>query len=197
MKSLLIITIFIFSSIAYGQTHREEVEKFQKELNEFYKDKEKSPLTKKDRRRFRKHPFFPISDTFRIVAKLERVENSDTIEMKTTTKRLPKYQLYGIAHFTINDSSCTLNIYQSISLRETEEYKDYLFLPFQDQTNGKETYGGGRYLDLTIPKGDEIVIDFNQAYHPYCAYNYRYSCPIPPKENKLNIRIEAGVKLKK
>ncbi|MBP7982432.1 MAG: DUF1684 domain-containing protein, partial [Kaistella sp.] len=73
-------------------------------------------------------------------------------------------------------------------------YEDYLFLPFRDETNGKETYGGGKYIDLRIPDGNEIVIDFNQSYQPYCAYNaYDYSCPIVPEENFLPLRIEAGV----
>ena len=77
---------------------------------------------------------------------------------------------------------------------QTAGYEDYLFLPFRDETNGKETYGGGKYIDLRIPDGNEIVIDFNQSYQPYCAYNaYDYSCPIVPEENFLPLRIEAGV----
>ena len=78
---------------------------------------------------------------------------------------------------------------------KTPGYEDYLFLPFRDETNGTDTYGGGKYLDLRIPKGKEIVIDFNQSYQPYCAYNaYDYSCPIVPEENFLPVKIEAGVK---
>jgi uncharacterized protein (DUF1684 family) len=75
-----------------------------------------------------------------------------------------------------------------------EEYRDYLFLPFADLTNGEETYGGGRYLDLTIPTGNTILLDFNKAYNPYCAYNPKYSCPLVPKQNRLDIPIIAGVK---
>jgi uncharacterized protein len=74
------------------------------------------------------------------------------------------------------------------------EYKDYLFLPFTDLTNGVQTYQGGRYLDLRIPQGDEIVIDFNQSYNPYCAYSGRYSCPVVPSENHLDMEVLAGVK---
>ena len=69
-----------------------------------------------------------------------------------------------------------------------------MFLPFKDKTNGVETYGGGRYLDLTVPDGDSIVIDFNKAYNPYCHYNIEYSCPLVPRENKLLFSIKAGVK---
>lgn len=74
------------------------------------------------------------------------------------------------------------------------EYNDHLFLPFLDDTNGDATYGGGRYIDLRIPKNDIIKIDFNTAYNPYCAYNGKYSCPIVPSENYLPVKVEAGVK---
>ena len=75
------------------------------------------------------------------------------------------------------------------------EYKDYLFLPFTDLTNGTVTYGGGRYIGLRIPKsGNKIIIDFNQAYNPFCAYSGNYSCPIVPEENNLDVQVKAGVK---
>jgi uncharacterized protein (DUF1684 family) len=114
--------------------------------------------------------------------------------MLTTTSRLAKYVKYGEATFKLDGKEDQLNIYQSLSLREKPAYKDYLFLPFTDETSGKESYSGGRYIDLTIPKGNKIIIDFNKAYNPYCAYNHKYSCPIPPKGNHLNIAIKAGVK---
>jgi len=75
-----------------------------------------------------------------------------------------------------------------------EEYRDYLFLPFTDLTNGEQTYMGGRYLDLSIPEGDTIVLDFNRAYNPYCVYNKKYSCPLVPPVNALNTKISAGIK---
>ena len=79
-------------------------------------------------------------------------------------------------------------------LKKEKEYKDYLFLPFRDGTSRKESYGGGRFLDLKKPKGKTIHIDFNLAYNPYCAYSHRYTCPIPPPENELTIEIKAGEK---
>ena len=76
------------------------------------------------------------------------------------------------------------------------EFENYLFLPFNDTSNGKTTYGGGRFIDLEIPeKGSKTIsIDFNKAYNPLCAYNHKYSCPIPPAENNLSIEIPVGVK---
>jgi len=74
-------------------------------------------------------------------------------------------------------------------------YKNHIFIPFTDLTNGEETYGGGRYIDATIPKGKSITLDFNYSYNPYCHYTEGYNCPIPPKENFLDIKIKAGEKI--
>lgn len=114
--------------------------------------------------------------------------------MKTSTDRLPVYIKYGEAHFKLNKKDCVLNIYQNADLVKKEEYKDYLFLPYTDLTSGEESYGGGRYIDLKIPKDETIIIDFNKSYNPYCAYNHKYSCPIPPMENRLDVEVRAGVK---
>ncbi len=73
-------------------------------------------------------------------------------------------------------------------------FKGQLFFPFTDLSSGFGSYGGGRYIDLHIPPSDSILIDFNRSYNPYCAYNGRYSCPIPPRENHINFEITAGVR---
>lgn len=151
-------------------------------------------MTKEDLKQFNALNFFPINTKYRVNAQLELVEDSKPFTMKTTTDRLPIYKLYGIAHFEIDGKPHKLEIYQSQQLILDPLYKDYLFLPYTDLTNGTESYGGGRYIDLEAPKGNEIVIDFNQSYNPYCAYNKKYSCPIPPEANHLDVRIEAGVK---
>src|SRR5690606_24948076 len=85
--------------------------------------------------------------------------------------------------------------YQNQDLIKQPTYQTYLFIPFTDATTGQDTYATGRYLDFSIPQGqDSVWLDFNKAYNPYCAYGDGYSCPIPPKENQLAVRIEAGVK---
>ena len=114
--------------------------------------------------------------------------------MKTTTDRLPEYIKYGIVTFDLFNKSYSLNIYRNLDIINNEGYQDYLFLPFLDDTNGFESYGGGRYIDLDIPKGDNLVIDFNSAYNPYCVYDEKYSCPIVPRDNYLSIKINVGVK---
>ncbi len=114
--------------------------------------------------------------------------------MKTTGTRLPEYVKYGELIFLLNENEFKLNLYQNVELIKKEGYADYLFLPFSDLTCGKESYLGGRYIDMRIPKGDKVTIDFNKAYNPYCAYNHKYSCPIVPLDNDLEIEILAGVK---
>ncbi|WP_190808361.1 DUF1684 domain-containing protein [Flagellimonas sp. S3867] len=194
---LLVFVSFLFSmNLSIGQTYQDSVIEFQNELNTFYGDEEKSPLTKKDFKKFKGHYFFDIDENFKVEAKFDRAVDAVPFLMKTSTDRLPTYEIYGVATFKINGKTHKLNIYQNHKLRETEKYKNHLFLPFTDLTNGNETYGGGRFIDLEIPDGDTIVIDFNKAYNPYCAYNKNYSCPIPPKENDLPIRIIAGIKNK-
>ncbi len=189
----IFIVLFSFSICSFGQDAEQSAKAFQEELNEFYRNPEESPLKEKAKN-FKGHPFFEIDSLFRVEAKFVRTLHALPFHMKTTTSRLPVYEKYGEATFQIDGREFRLTLYQSHSSRESEEYKDYLFLPFTDLTNGHETYGGGRFIDLKIPDGDTIVIDFNKSYNPYCAYNKDYSCPIPPKENDLDIRISAGVK---
>jgi hypothetical protein len=167
---------------------------FQKKMNREFKDPETSPLKDKDRKNFESLNFFPIDTTYRVTAKFIETPNQSPFLMPTTTNRLPEYIKYGEAHFTLKGKEFVLTIYQNQQLTKMEEYEDYLFLPFTDATNGKETYGGGRYIDARIPEGNTVVIDFNKAYNPYCAYNEKYSCPIVPAENTLSIAVKAGVK---
>ncbi|KAA1246081.1 DUF1684 domain-containing protein [Aquimarina sp. RZ0] len=167
---------------------------FQSTLNEEFASEEKSPLTSKDFKEFKELDFFAIDTSYSIMAKFVRTPYETPFIMKTTTEREPVYVKYGEAHFTLQEKEFILNIYQSQGLKTQSEYENYLFLPFTDLTNGLTSYEGGRFMDLTIPEGDNILIDFNTAYNPYCAYSSRYSCPIPPEENHLDLEIPAGVK---
>jgi hypothetical protein len=188
-----------FSSIQSNKNAEteKEIKQWQKELNRDYKNAEKSPLTPEDRKKFKGHDFFPVSLNFRVEAAFHKTENATPFEMKTTTSRLPQYRKYGEATFRINGQEFKLNVYQSLDLQKKADYEDHLFLPFTDLTNGNLTYGGGRYIDLRIPKeGAKILIDFNKAYNPYCAYNKKYSCPVVPHENYLATEILAGVQFK-
>ena len=114
--------------------------------------------------------------------------------MRTTTDRTPTYQPIGTLEFRLAGKKQRLTVYRSPPLSAKPEYAHSLFVPFTDLTNGAATYGGGRYLDLTGPLGPTVDLDFNKAYNPYCAYGGKYSCPLPPVENHLQVPVTAGVK---
>ncbi|HEU4496844.1 MAG TPA: DUF1684 domain-containing protein [Flavobacterium sp.] len=196
MKNFLSILFLGASLASFSQKtfSRDSVAAFQKQLNAQYADPEESPLLEKDLKKFKSLSFFPISKKFFVIAKFIRTPGEKPFEMATTTGRKPVYVKYGEAHFTIDGKSFKASLYQSQDLKKIDKYKDNLFLPFTDLTSGTETYGGGRYIDLKIPQGDTLIIDFNKAYNPYCAYNHKYSCPIPPSENDLAVAVRAGVK---
>ncbi|MFY7743011.1 MAG: DUF1684 domain-containing protein [Flavobacterium sp.] len=188
--------LFLFSQLAFSQQQfeRDSVIQFQKNMNEHYADSAKSPLKKKDLAVFQVLEFFPISEKYFVTATFKRTKKEKPFEMKTTTSRRPLYVKYGELHFEIDGIPCQLNVYQNVEFSKKPGYKNSLFLPFTDYTSGVESYGGGRYIDLEIQKGNTWAIDFNQAYNPYCAYNEKYSCPIVPEENDLKVEIKAGVK---
>ncbi|SFT73170.1 hypothetical protein SAMN04489724_1891 [Algoriphagus locisalis] len=196
--------IVIFSLLLIGLSHgliaqnnyQATILEFQHELNEEFKNPKESPLTKKEQDEFKGHDFYPINKKYHVIAKFEKLPPQSFFQMKTTANSLKDYDIYGVATFEFGGKEYQLHIYQSHQLRTQEKYKDYLFLPFTDLTNGTDTYGGGRYMGLSIPEGNTIELDFNKAYNPYCAYAAGYACPIPPKENDLPVKIEAGVRMK-
>ena len=196
MKHYLLVLLLFVSTLGCSQDKRPiagETE-FQKEINAEYKDATTSPLKEKDRKTFKGLDFFKFDSLYVVTANFKRTPNEEVFKMKTTTSRLPEYVKYGVVSFELNGKKYELNIYQNQGLIKEDGYEDYLFLPFLDNTNGGESYGGGRYIDLRIPEGDTMLIDFNKAYNPYCAYNENYSCPIVPRENYLDLEVKAGVK---
>ena len=170
------------------------IKDFQYEMNVEFANEEESPLTEEGINDFTELDFFTIDSTYKVIAKFELEKNPRLFEMPTTTERKPIYKTFGTATFELEGKELILHIYQNQDLIKKPDYTNHLFIPFTDQTNGSESYGGGRYIDVEIPEGDSIVIDFNRSYNPYCAYNDKYSCPIPPKENDLVIEIKAGIK---
>ncbi len=196
MRILILAVCILFINTIYSQGNKstKDAIKFQKNINKEFSNKEKSPLTDDDLKQFNELDFFPIDTNFIVIANLKFHKDSKTFKMQTTTDRLPIYKIYATASFNLKGREFNLKIYQNVKLIQTADFEDYLFLPFTDRTNGKTTYGGGRYMDLEISDGDTILIDFNQTYNPSCAYNAKYSCPIPPKANHLDIDINAGVK---
>jgi uncharacterized protein (DUF1684 family) len=188
---LIIFTIFAFQSKA--QTYQESIAQHRETYkNEFLKDDE-GPVKKEDIAYF---DFYESDTLFRVKCKFKIEKNPSTFKIPTVDGKQKEYFKYGFLSFEIKGKKLILNVYRSLSLMNNPKYRNYLFIPFKDQTSGKETYGGGRYLDLqtTDIQGDSVILDFNKAYNPYCAFSNGYSCPIPPKENHLKARIEAGEK---
>ena len=140
--------------------------------------------------------FFTIDETYKVKATFEYVKNAPWFALPTSSGKTKMYRQYGKLTFELNSQIQTLYVYQSQDLIQNPQYADHLFLPFTDATTGKESYETGRYIDLKIDdiKNNKVAIDFNKAYNPYCAYVSGYSCPIPPKENRLKIAIKAGEK---
>ena len=190
----LFVSLVSCSYIVAQTNYEQEILQFQEDLNAEYKNPEESPLTREEQAAFEGHQFYPIDSTYRVVADFKRFKKPKTIKFATSSGRIKLEETYAVASFQLNGKTHELTIYQSPELRKTEEYRDYLFLPFTDYTSGVETYGAGRYIDLSIPEGDTIVIDFNKAYNPFCAYSPNYSCPIPPEANDLKTEIKAGIR---
>ena len=188
-----------FITVTEDSAYIPEIRKYQATLNAEYADPETSPLDSADLARFSALNMYPINMDFYVSALFKKTQGKK-FKMKTSTDRLPLYKKYGELSFYIYGQPYTLSVYQNIELAKQPAYQYYFFLPFTDLTNGETTYGGGRYIDLYLypdslkSTGNYVVVDFNKAYNPYCAYTHKYSCPIPPAENFLNIKIEVGVK---
>ena len=195
MRILLsIVIIFSFSCREEKRYQDVNLTEYQRQVNNYFKDASVSPLKPKDLKNFQGLDFFEFDSIYVVKAKIEETKESLPFKMKTTTDIPANVRKYADLFFQITDKEFELSVYENLEYEGVEGYENYLFLPFLDETNENETYGGGRYLDLYLNGTDSIIIDFNRAYNPKCVYDENFSCPIVPRKNFLNIRIEAGVK---
>jgi uncharacterized protein (DUF1684 family) len=171
-----------------------EINEHRKKQQEKFRNRKESPLGNKERRHFKGLNYYPIDLAYRVKVKFVKTENPVHFKMKTTTSRLPEYSKYGDVYFSLQGVDYKLEVYQSPDIMKRPGYEDYLFIPFTDETNGHETYDVGRYLEFRIPTSDDIILDFNQCYNPYCSYSPNYSCPVPPEVNYLATEVKAGEK---
>jgi len=194
MKVILSTLFFalVAASVSQAQTFTEETSQYREKYKQEFLHSENSPLKAADLPYLQ---FYEADSTYRVEARFEK-SKSKSFEMPTYSGMNKTYVKYGVLKFRLHGRRQTLTVYRSLSLQTIAKYKDYLFVPFKDKTNGGETYGGGRYLDLktTDLKSNTVVLDFNRAYNPYCAYSTGYNCPIPPLNNHLAIAISAGEK---
>ena len=195
MRILLsIVIIFSFSCREEKRYQDVNLTEYQRQVNNYFKDASVSPLKPKDLKNFQGLDFFEFDSIYVVKAKIEETKESLPFKMETTTDIPADVRKYADLFFQITDKQFELSVFENLEYEGVEGYENYLFLPFLDETNENETYGGGRYLDLFLNGTDSIIIDFNKAYNPKCVYDENFSCPIVPRKNFLNIRIEAGVK---
>lgn len=194
--SILLISLIILSC-SDGKRPLAGKTEYQKKQNNIFKDASKSPLKTKDLKNFKGLDFYPVDSSFVVTAQLKRTPDTPAFLMKTTTDRTPMYREFGLLNFSLKGKELTLILYQNLETLDDEVLKDELFLPFTDDTSGEGSYGGGRYMDVYISEindDDTVTLNFNNTYNPYCAYNEKYSCPITPRKNHLDIAITAGIK---
>lgn len=194
LLSLLFSLTFFAVQGQSRRTYEKEILTERQEKDQELRTEAASPFDSLSKLSFKGLNYFNPSALWVVKAKMERYSTSDTIQMKTTTERLPLYIIYGKARFTMGNKELALTVYRNVGLMNKPDFENYFFVPFTDNTSGEETYGGGRYVDARYDGGEYITIDFNRAYNPYCVYSKKYSCPIPPAENYLPVKVEAGEK---
>jgi uncharacterized protein (DUF1684 family) len=170
------------------ETLMSELSDFRREKDEFFGSHPQSPLTPGQQSLFEGLSYYDENPPLALAVNPEPFEQPETIHMQTSTGDVAEYQRWARIHFEIDGEASALTIYR-------DAHGESLFLPFQDANAGGETYGAGRYLDVHATGDGRLLVDFNYAYNPYCAYNERWSCPIPPAENRLSVAIEAGEKV--
>jgi uncharacterized protein (DUF1684 family) len=163
-----------------------ELELLRAEKDRFFAMHPHSPLTPEQKPGFRGLAYFPENPALRLEVAVEEFAEKDEIEMQTTGGDVQAYTRFGKIRFSVDGEEAELTIYAS---------PQGFFLPFVDVLAGKETYGAGRYLEPETIGGGRLLVDFNLAYNPYCAYNEQWACPITPRENRLKVPIRAGEKV--
>ncbi|HEY3405997.1 MAG TPA: DUF1684 domain-containing protein [Ohtaekwangia sp.] len=194
---LLILVVVALISVFYsflGQDqsgYLKQIEEERAEKERFMKTSKESPFAENPTD-FKGLTYYPPDLKYKITADLTPITNKQVVLLPTSDGKEERYVEYAFAEFDLDGYHNKLLILEMVDMGP---YRGKLFLAFGDETSAVETYGAGRYLDITKVQGSNtITLDFNQAYNPYCAYNESYSCPIPPRENLLKVAIRAGEK---
>jgi uncharacterized protein (DUF1684 family) len=169
----------------------DEIGAWRAERDRFMRESSESPVPAGDRAAFPPLTYFPVDLPYRVPAALQASRGDTELEMATSTGQRRRMRRVGTLAFTLKGQPLTLTAF----VDATENDMRRLFVPFGDLTNGTETYPGGRYLDLDRTATGIYDLDFNRAYHPFCLYNPTYDCPVPPRENRLQVPVRAGERL--
>ncbi|WP_435334330.1 DUF1684 domain-containing protein [Haloarchaeobius sp. TZWWS8] len=174
---------------------REELEQKRAEKDEFFAEHPQSPVPPEERDDFDGVDYFEPDPAFRVEARVEHHELPDPVPMETTGGPETRYVRVATLTFDLDGEEYELHGYKQ---RPGEGQPEPLFVPFRDKTTGQQTYEGGRYIELhaegDLESIDSLILDFNLAYSPFCAYSETFSCPLPPEENWLETTVEAGEK---
>ncbi len=187
---VLAAVIYMLTSADDQEVYVEKIERERERQFKFLRFNPESPLSTEQKNELNALSFYPINIDYRIRAKMVPAEDRRVVEIPMTDGTIEKYIKHSYAEFELKGEKQRLLLLQAVS----EVDKRNFFLAYADETSGVDTYGGGRYLNLRQDGKSSVLIDFNLAYNPYCAYNPDYACPLPPKENIMNIAIEAGEK---
>jgi uncharacterized protein (DUF1684 family) len=187
----VVLTVVIVKRIEAPREYVNSVLEKRRQMDLFMQQSPDSPIPLQQRSSFEGLSYFPPDPAYRVRAKMIPIEGQEEIVVPTSDGTIRRYLRYAWAEFELQGSRHRLLLLQERERRVSNR----LFLAFSDRTSGGETYGGGRYIDLFQQQEEEITIDFNLAYNPYCVYNYIYSCPLPPEENRLAVPIPAGEKI--
>lgn len=199
MKFFPVFAVLVLSLTASGQTFygTSDIKAFRDGRDHEFRDKKDSPLKEEDLLVFKGLNYYPEDKTYAVKAKFTRTADERYFQMPTSSGKMKMFIKYGVLKFKVAGKVRALAVYQMdpAALGKFPGYADLLFVPFKDATNRTETYGGGRYIDIKKPAGKQVTLDFNLAYNPNCAYGGdKWNCPVPPRENVLDIEIKAGEK---
>jgi len=196
LSALTIISISCASKkeIVNSASYSDQIVQHQAEYMQDFIADPRAPLDEEDLKYVQ---FFAPDAAYRCDCTVRVTPDAPPFDMSTYSGQTQPYRQYGIATCSLNGNTIDVHLYSNIRAMSIPGYKDHLFLPFKDHTNGEATYGGGRYIDLKT--GDiqdgKVTIDFNKCYNPWCAYSDGYNCPIPPVENHFDMEIKAGEKM--
>jgi uncharacterized protein (DUF1684 family) len=188
---LVVFGYFVQDLVLGNDQFAAGINKIRKEKNDAFRQAKNSPLTAEQRDQFDSLRYFLPDKSYVVDARLERYTKGETVEIPLTDGKTESYLRWGQTTFELGGARHKLTV-----LLKLDDPSGKLFIPFTDKTNGFTSYGGGRYLDVALPaegeQADEITLDFNQAYNPYCAYGAGFACPVPPAENRLPVEVRAG-----
>ena len=191
---LIIVIALQWHGVAMGQTYQDTIAKYRAQYVADLLSDARAPIVQSDVRYLQ---FFEVNTHYRIMADFTPTPGATPFLIATHSGKNKPFKEYGTFTFVLHDSTFVLHAYLNLDLINEKNHKDELFIPFTDETNYTATFGGGRYMDLSVNdiQNSRVELDFNKCYNPYCAYKDGFSCPIPPSENHLYIAIKAGEKM--